>query len=163
MHLPRCVARQDQSLALCRRGFLQTTVAIAGENADLEEINNALTNSAVLRALTSLIGGCVETNVHRCAVVWCLSVSGCGSFRGLLSQRQLLLLPLASLHLGCAVIAVFILVPSIALCVGSANFVCLRERAPNNSILAAYPQVHHRHLAEISVSKHLVAVDSAGR
>lgn len=53
--------------------------AIAGESADLEEINNAVTDSAVLRALTSLIGGCVETNAHRCAVVCCLSVSGYGS------------------------------------------------------------------------------------
>jgi hypothetical protein len=65
---------------LCLRAVLQTTVTM-GENADLEEINNAWTNSTLLRALTSLIGGCVETNAHRCIVVWCLSVFGHGRFR----------------------------------------------------------------------------------
>lgn len=81
-----------------------------------------------------------------------------------LQQRQLLLLPKTVLLLNRAAITVYILdAVGRALC--RLRKICLfaTERAPNNSIVVAYPQVHHHHLAEISVSKHLVAVDSVGR
>lgn len=150
MRPPRCAALQDQSPALCLRG-----VALAGENLEVDEISHVATSSAVLRALTPLMGGCVETNAHQCAVVCCLSVAGCGTskyvsvdyynYRFCLEQRKCRLVR-PSLIMSWTLSAD-------ALCRLHKFCLFATERAPNNSIDVAYLQLLHRHFAEISGSK----------